>query len=54
MATRSICDDLFERILVQAHHRTKNISAYGTMSLDRQVSDHRTVVRADDVESVAS
>ena len=39
-------DDLFERILVQAHRRDKTISEYVTMILDRQVPDYRTI-RAD-------
>jgi hypothetical protein len=36
-------DDLFERIMVQAHRRDKTISEYVTMILERQVPDHRTV-----------
>lgn len=40
-----IPDDLFERILVQAHRRDLTISDYVTMLLDRHVPDHR-VVRA--------
>jgi hypothetical protein len=39
-------DDLFERILVQAHRRNRTISEYVAGILDRQVPDHR-VVRAD-------
>ena len=42
-------DDLFERILVQAHRRDRTISEYVTMILDRQVPDHRTA-RADMAE----
>jgi hypothetical protein len=36
-------DDLFERILVQAHRRNRTISEYVTAILDRQVPDHRLV-----------
>ena len=39
-------DDLFERILVQAHRRDRTISEYVTAILERQVPDHR-IVRAD-------
>jgi hypothetical protein len=39
-------DDLFERILVQAHRRNRTISEYVAAILDRQVPDHR-VVRAE-------
>ena len=39
-------DDLFERILVQAHRRNRTISEYVAGVLERQVPDHR-VVRAD-------
>jgi hypothetical protein len=35
-------DDLFERILVQAHRRDRTISEYVTGILERQVPDHRT------------
>jgi hypothetical protein len=35
-------DDLFERILVQAHRRDRTISEYVAGILDRQVPDHRT------------
>jgi hypothetical protein len=38
-------DDLFERLLVQSHRRGRNISEYVTAILERQVPDHRTVVR---------
>lgn len=41
-----LADDLFERILVQAHRRDRTISEYVAMILERQVPDHRTVVRA--------
>ncbi len=34
-------DDLFERILVQAHRRDKTISDYVAAILERQVPDHR-------------
>lgn len=44
-------DDLFERIMVQAHRRDKTISEYVTMILERQVPDHRTVVRAEDSDA---
>jgi hypothetical protein len=40
-------DDLFERILVQAHRRNRTISEYVAGILDRQVPDHR-IVRAGD------
>jgi hypothetical protein len=46
-------DDLFERILVQAHRRNRTISEYVAAILDRQVPDHR-VVRADQGESGAA
>jgi hypothetical protein len=36
-------DDLFERILVQAHRRDRTISEYVAAILERQVPDHRTV-----------
>ncbi len=35
-------DDLFERILVQAHRRDRTISEYVAGILERQVPDHRT------------
>jgi hypothetical protein len=35
-------DDLFERILVQAHRRDRTISEYVAAILERQVPDHRT------------
>jgi hypothetical protein len=38
-------DDLFERIMVQAHRRKRTISEYVAAILERQVPDHRTVVR---------
>ncbi|MBV8268095.1 MAG: hypothetical protein JO252_17360, partial [Planctomycetaceae bacterium] len=47
-----LSDDLFERILVQAHRRDKTISEYVSMILERQVPDHRTV-RADSTDEVA-
>jgi hypothetical protein len=46
-------DDLFERILVQAHRRNRTISEYVAAILDRQVPDHR-VVRADQGDSGAA
>ena len=42
-------DDLFERILVQAHRRNRTISEYVAGILDRQVPDHRTA-RAEPAE----
>jgi hypothetical protein len=36
-------DDLFERIIVQAHRRNRTISEYVTAILDRQVPEHRGV-----------
>jgi hypothetical protein len=44
-------DDLFERILVQAHRRNRTISEYVAAILDRQVPDHR-VVRAEPTAEV--
>jgi hypothetical protein len=44
-----IPDDLFERVLVQAHRKDKTISEYVVAILDRQVPDHR-VVRAESPE----
>ena len=41
-------DDLFERILVQAHRRDRTISEYVAGILERQVPDHR-VARAEPV-----
>lgn len=41
-----IPDDLFERIIVQAHRREKTISEYVVAILERQVPDHR-VIRAE-------
>jgi hypothetical protein len=41
-------DDLFERILVQAHRRDRTISEYVAGILDRQVPDHR--VRVEPIE----
>jgi hypothetical protein len=41
-------DDLFERILVQAHRRDRTISEYVADILERQVPDHR-VARAEPV-----
>lgn len=35
-------DDLFERILVQAHRHDRTISEYVAGILERQVPDHRT------------
>lgn len=47
-----LSDDLFERIIVQAHRRDKTISEYVSMILERQVPDHRTI-RADSMDEVA-
>ena len=38
-----IGDDLFERIIVQAHRRNVTISDYVCLLLDRHVPDHRVV-----------
>lgn len=43
-------DDLFERILVQAHRRGRTISEYVTGVLERQVPDYRTL-RVDPAET---
>lgn len=48
-----LSDDLFERILVQAHRRDKTISEYVAMILERQVPDHRTV-RADPTDEAGA
>jgi hypothetical protein len=37
--------------MVQAHRRDKTISEYVTTILERQVPDHRTVVRTEDGEA---
>ncbi len=49
-------DDLFERILVQAHRRGRTISEYVTAVLERQVPDHRVLRSAsgDPVETDAA
>ena len=53
-------DDLFERILVQAHRRDLTISDYIAMLLERHVPDHRVVrsgtvvASAEDVPSESS
>ena len=39
-------DDLFERILVQAHRRDRTISEYAAGILEPQVPDHR-IARAE-------
>lgn len=36
-------EDLFERIMVQAHRKGRTISEYVTAILERQVPDYRTV-----------
>lgn len=38
-----IPDDLFERIIVQAHRRDVTISDYVCLLLERHVPDHRVV-----------
>jgi hypothetical protein len=38
-----IPDDLFERIIVQAHRRDLTISDYVVLLLDRHVPDHRRI-----------
>ena len=45
-------DDLFERIIVQAHRRDKTISEDVSLIPERQVPDHRTV-RVDLTDEVA-
>jgi hypothetical protein len=46
---RTVCipDDLWERIIVQAHRRKVTISDYVTAILNRQVPDHRTIRGSD-------
>ena len=39
-------DDLFERVLVQAHRKGKTISEYVVMVLERGVPDHRAPRRS--------
>lgn len=46
-------DDLFERILVQAHRRDRTISEYVAALLDRHVPDHRVVRPASAEEEAA-
>jgi hypothetical protein len=46
-------DNLFERIIVQAHRQHKTISEYVAAVLDAEVSDHRTV-RVDSADERAS
>jgi hypothetical protein len=48
-----IADDLFERIIVQAHRRDVTISDYICLLLDRHVPDHR-VVRSGATSAAAS
>jgi hypothetical protein len=48
-----ISDDLFERIIVQAHRRDVTISDYICLLLDRHVPDHR-VVRSGTTNTVAN
>ena len=40
-------EQLFERIMVQAHRKKRTISEYVAGILDRQVPDYRTVGRAE-------
>lgn len=51
--TIHLADDLFERILVQAHRRDRTISEYVAGLLDRHVPDHR-VVRSTGVDEDAA
>ena len=44
-----IPDDLFERIIVQAHRKDRTISEYVVAILERQVPDHR-LVRTDQAD----
>lgn len=46
-------DDLFERIIVQAHRRGRTISEYVSAVLERQVPDHRVIRGADPSADVA-
>jgi hypothetical protein len=46
-------DDLFERIIVQAHRRNRTISEYVASILDRQVPDHRVIRGAEPSADVA-
>lgn len=48
-----LSDDLFERIIVQAHRRDKTISEYVSMILERQVPDHR-FIRADSTDEAGA
>src|SRR5947208_1491591 len=45
-----IPDDLFERIIVQAHRRDLTISDYCVLLLDRHVPDHRRIGTAPSAE----
>jgi hypothetical protein len=45
-----IPDDLFERVIVQAHRKNRTISEYVVGILDRQVPDHR-VIRSGSAET---
>lgn len=47
-------DDLFERILVQAHRRDRTISEYVAALLDRHVPDHRVVRSTGSAEDEAA
>jgi len=48
-----IPDDLFERIIVQAHRRNRTISEYVVSILDRQVPDHRVIRGTEPAADVA-
>ena len=41
--TLYLADDLWERLIVQAHRRDVTISDYASLLLDRHVPDHRNV-----------
>lgn len=44
-------DDLFERILVQAHRRGRTISEYVAAVMDRSIPDHRAKARPETPEA---
>lgn len=47
-----LSEDLFERIIVQAHRRKRTISEYVEAILERQVPDHRVIRGKDAPEPV--
>jgi hypothetical protein len=47
-----LSDDLFERIIVQAHRRDVTISDYVALLLERHVPDHRVVRSGPSIASV--